>query len=71
MRKYKGTIADTKESCIMVANGYWVSNGRHITSYERVDKKDPNIYRQYSKDRHNRFYVETEDTILYDGQYGY
>ena len=70
MKQYKGTIEDTKESCVMIANGYWVGEkGRHITSYERIDKKDPNIYRQYSKDRHNRFWVETEDTILYEGQY--
>ena len=70
MRKYKGTIENTTESCIMEANGYWVgAKGRHITSYVRVDKKDEKVFRQYSKDRNNRFWVESEDTISYPGQY--
>ena len=45
------------------------SNGRKITSYERVDKdveydKNGNpVKRQYSMDRQHRFWIETEDSI--------
>ena len=59
MRYVKGTIAETGEKAIFVANGYWIAyGGRKITSYVRVDKEDN---KQYSKDRHNNFYVETVD----------
>ena len=58
-RILKGTIEDTGEPCQMEANGFWIGNGgRHITSYLRVDKEDN---RQYSMDRHHRFWIETED----------
>ena len=64
-----GRIEDTNERCIMEPNGYWVNNGRRITSYTRVDKdveydKNGNpVKRQYSMDRQHRFWVETEDRI--------
>ena len=63
----RGTIASTGERCEMRANGYWTGDrGRHITSYERTDKQEYNkdgkpVFRQYSMDRHRRFYLETED----------
>ena len=57
-KKYKGTIYETGERCIMINNGFWLSGTRKISSYIRIDKPD-NC--QYSKDRHNRFYVETVD----------
>lgn len=66
-REISGTIAETGEPCKMRANGYWTGErGRHITSYERTDKQEYNkdgkpVYRQYSMDRHRRFYLETED----------
>ena len=66
--KIKGRIASTGEPCKMQSNGYWTDNrGRHITSYERIDieteynDRGKPVFRQYSKDRHNNFYVETED----------
>lgn len=59
LKEYKGTIETTGEKCVMVQTGYWEgSKGRHITSYIRKDIPDN---RQYSKDRHNRFWIETED----------
>lgn len=75
-RSTKGTIAETGEKCVMRMNGYWVgAGGRHITSYERVDKKveyddrgNP-VIRQYSMDRQHRFYIETEDPASYYGIY--
>ena len=64
MRQIKGTIENTSEKCIMVATGYWVgARGRHITSYNRIDKEETEIHRQYSMDRHHRFWIETEDKI--------
>lgn len=71
-----GKIAETGEKCVMRMNGYWVgAGGRHISSYERVDKPvetndrgDP-VVRQYSMDRQHRFYVETEDPASYYGIY--
>ena len=62
-----GTIYETGERCKMQANGYWVGErGRHITSYIRVDKDEPTgIERQYSMDRHHRFFIETEDKVYY------
>lgn len=63
----KGTIAETGEPCVMQPSGNWAgAGGRQITSYLRVDKPDYNergerVFRQYSRDRHHRFYVETED----------
>ena len=58
-----GTIYETGERCKMQSNGYWTgSKGRHITSYVRVDKNEPEgIARQYSMDRKHRFFIETED----------
>lgn len=59
MRVIGGTIENTNERCEMVSNGYWIGeNGRHITSYERVDKEDN---KQYSMDKYHRFWIETED----------
>ncbi len=65
-----GKIASTDERCVMKPNGYWVgTGGRHITSYERVDKdveyndRGEPVNRQYSMDRQHRFWVETEDEI--------
>lgn len=59
MRVQGGTIENTYERCKMVATGYWIGkNGRHITSYKRVDKEDN---RQYSMDKFRRFWIETED----------
>lgn len=63
----RGTIASTGERCEMRVNGYWISKGKHITSYERIDKpieynkRGAPVIRQYSMDRHRKFYVETED----------
>lgn len=64
----RGTIASTGERCEMRANGYWTGErGRHITSYERIDKpieyneRGAPVIRQYSMDRHHKFYIETED----------
>ena len=66
----KGIIYETGEKCLMRMNGYWVgAGGRHISSYERVDKdveyddKGRPVYRQYTMDRHHVFYLETEDVI--------
>lgn len=62
-----GRIGNTDERCLMRPTGYWTSNGRRITSYERVDKEieyaadGSPVYRQYSMDRNHRFWVETED----------
>ena len=68
--KVTGKIAETGERCVMEPTGYWVgANGRHITSYERVDKdieydKNGNpVKRQYSMDRQHRFWIETEDKV--------
>ena len=53
----------------MHPTGYWTSNGRRITSYERVDKEieytddGSPVRRQYSMDRSHRFWVETEDEV--------
>lgn len=53
----------------MRANGYWTGGGKRTTSYERIDKdveyddKGNPVVRQYSMDKHRRFYVETEDYI--------
>lgn len=65
-----GRIEDTNERCIMEPTGYWIgAKGKHITSYERVDKdieydKNGNpVKRQYSMDKQHRFWVETEDRI--------
>jgi len=65
-----GRIAETGEPCKMRNNGYWVgAGGRHISSYERVDKeveyddRGRPVFRQYSMDRHHRFWLETEDII--------
>lgn len=64
-----GRIEDTNERCIMKPNGYWVNNGRKVTSYIRVDKEieyDKNgnpVKRQYSMDRQHRFWIETEDRV--------
>ena len=62
-----GTIYETGERCKMQANGFWIGeHGRHITSYIRVDKNEPDgIERQYSMDRKHRFYIETEDKKSY------
>lgn len=63
----RGTIASTGERCEMRANGYWTSGTKHITSYERIDKpieyneRGAPVIRQYSMDRHHKFYIETED----------
>lgn len=64
-----GKIADTGERCTMRATGYWTGGGRRTTSYERTDvdveyndRGEP-VFRQYSMDKHHRFYVETEDRI--------
>lgn len=55
---YKGIISETGEHGLFQINGYWVmSGGRKMSSYIRVDKTEN---RQYSRDRHNRFYIETE-----------
>ena len=66
----KGKIAETGESCVMRANGYWVGyGGKRRTSYTRTDKEveytDDGIpvIRQYSMDRNHRFWLETEDEI--------
>ena len=60
-----GTIHETGERCKMQMNGFWVgANGRHISSYIRVDQNEPEgIERQYSMDRHHNFFIETEDRI--------
>ena len=60
-----GTIETTGEKCKMQATGYWVAaRGRHVTSYVRVDKNEPEgIERQYSMDKHHRFWIETEDKV--------
>ena len=55
---YKGTIENTDEKCEMVCIGFWWWNHRKVSTYIRKDKPDR---RQYSKDRHNRFWIETED----------
>ncbi len=66
MKNIKGRIENTNEECIMQANGFWVGEkGRHITSYIRIDKPETDVHRQYSMDRHHRFWIETEDRILY------
>lgn len=63
----RGTIASTGERCEMRANGYWTSNGKHITSYKRIDKpieyneRGAPVIRQYSMDKNHKFYIETED----------
>lgn len=66
-----GKIADTDERCTMRANGYWVGRGgRKITSYSRTDKEveyrddGTSVVRQYSMDRHHRFWAETEDEAI-------
>lgn len=63
----KGTIEDTGERCAMQSVGYWIgAKGRHITSYVRVDKKEPDgISRQYSMDRQHHFWIETEEDRVY------
>lgn len=51
------------------SNGFWVSNGRRITSYVKVDTDDDGydsdgMLRQYSMSRingRNVFFLETED----------
>lgn len=65
-----GRIENTDERCKMQANGYWTGEGgRHITSYERVDKdveydkRGRPVFRQYSMDRQHRFWIETEDFL--------
>jgi hypothetical protein len=64
-----GKIAKTGEKCIMRPIGFWVQDGRRITSYEQVDKeveyddRGRPVRRQYSMDRYHRFWVETEDTV--------
>lgn len=65
----KGKLAETGEPCVMRANGYWTGGGRRTTSYERIDvdveydDRGKPVYRQYSMDKHRRFYVETEDEV--------
>ena len=62
-----GRIGNTGERCLMRPIGYWISNGRRVTSYVRVDKEieytddGSPVRRQYSMDRSHRFWVETED----------
>lgn len=60
-----GRIEGSEERCKMQANGFWIgAHGKHITSYIRVDKDEPEgIERQYSMDKHHRFWIETEDRI--------
>lgn len=64
-----GRIAITDEKCVMRPIGYWVQDGRRVTSYERVDKeieyddRGRPVRRQYSMDRHRRFWLETEDAV--------
>ncbi len=71
-----GTLYDTGEKCVMRMNGYWVgAGGRHISSYYRVDVEqeyDENgrpVFRQYSMDKHHKFYLESEDPG-YNEDYG-
>lgn len=65
-----GRIENTDERCVMRMNGYWTGEGgRHISSYERIDKEveyaddGTPVFRQYSMDRHHRFWIESEDKI--------
>lgn len=60
-----GRIEGSEERCKMQSNGYWIgAHGKHITSYIRVDKNEPEgIQRQYSMDKQHRFWIETEDKI--------
>ena len=61
-----GTIETTGEKCKMQINGFWIgAKGRHISSYVRIDKDEQpeGIHRQYSMDKHHRFWIETEDKI--------
>lgn len=61
LRKINGFIPQTGEWGVFQENGFWVAaRGRHVTSYVRVDIEEY-PHRQYSKDRHNYFYIETED----------
>lgn len=64
-----GKIGDTGERCVMRPYGYWTAGGRRITSYVRVDKEveydssgNP-VFRQYSMDKHHRFWIESEDRV--------
>ena len=64
MRTYKGTIyePDREEynlpsKCEMVNNGYWVAGSRKVNSYVFANGKHQEL--QFSKDRHNVFYLET------------
>lgn len=64
MRTFKGTIyeQDAKEynlpeHCEMIAIGYWVgARGRQVTSWVFANGSYPKM--QFSKDRHNVFYLE-------------
>lgn len=58
----RGKLASTGERVEMEMTGYWVAaRGRHVGSWVRTDGEPDGKYRQYSKDRHNNFYLETED----------
>ena len=66
MRTFKGTIyeQDAREynlpsKCEMVCNGYWTAGSREISSYVFADGSHPEM--QFSKDRHNTFYLESVD----------
>lgn len=65
---HRGKIPETGDTGLFQANGYWIgTRGRHITSYIRVDTYETNaagdpVTRQYSRNRHNEFFIETEDT---------
>ena len=40
-----GKIEGTSERCKMQSNGFWVgAHGKHITSYVRVDKDEPETF---------------------------
>lgn len=58
LKVFRGTIENTYEKCEMVCNGFWKAGSRKISSYVRIDKPDN---KQYSKDRFNRFWIETVD----------
>lgn len=64
MRTYKGTIYEQDardynldQQCEMVCNGYWIAGSREISSYVFADGSHPEM--QFSKDRHNTFYLES------------
>ena len=74
MKKHKGCInsKDAKEYGLpeekleFVEVGYWVGANRKITSYKLVDtqyEEKLSLEFQFSRDRHNIFYIETVDKI--------